>query len=57
MLDPTGIDRTLVFGSLNFGHAKIIVTSESCIVVVPYLLSAKSSVVMHAMFKLVVFKN
>ena len=42
---------------MDLGHIQIIVTTEPCIVLVPYLLSAKKSVVMQAMFEPVVFEN
>ena len=54
---PIGRERSLVFGVMNLEHVKIIVTHESCIVAVPYLTSAKKSVEMQGMFKLIVFKD
>ena len=49
MFDSIGIKRTLVVRAMNLGHLQIIVYTEPCILVV--------SVVMKAMFKLVVFEN
>ena len=57
VFDPTGIEKTLEIKFSIFGLANIIVTSDSGIAVVPYLLNAKKSSVMHARFKSVVFKN
>ena len=57
MFDPICIKRTLAFRAMDFGHVQIIVATEPCYVVVPYLLSVKRSVVMHAMFKPVVIEN
>ena len=56
VFDPVGVKRTLVFRAMDLGHVKIIVTTEPCIVVVPYFLSAKKSILMQAMFWSVVFK-
>ena len=39
------------------GHIQTLVTAYSCVVVVPYFLSAKEYVVMQAMFKWLVFKD
>ena len=48
LFKPMGNERTLVSGAMELGHVQIIVTTETSIVVVPYILSAKESVVMQA---------
>ena len=57
VFDPIGIKRTLLFRVMDLGHVQIIFTTEPSIVVVPYLLSSKKSVVLQAMFMPVVFEN
>ena len=52
-----GIERTLVFGAINLRKDYIIVNTGTCIVVEPYILHAKRSIVMQALFTLVVLED
>ena len=42
---------------MKLGYVGIIVSTEPCIVVMPYLLSAKKSAVMQVMFKSIGFDD